>query len=170
MCEDVRLNTWKRGALEQKRWRVKRQAGNPPRRASGAAGQGLPLQHPHSTLCSPLRHFYWFVRQIWPRVSLALPLSTAILTVACNQRLDTGFTRWQARLLPWTYFCTHICFSYPSLFIPVVHTEHVWTIRGYCYTHSYIIKTQTWRHSSPLCPPKAEKPRVYSYGMSTSCT
>lgn len=72
--------------------------------------------------------------------------------------------------LPRTYFCTHICFSYSSLFIPAVHTEHVWTIRGHCYTHSYIINTQTWRLSSPLCSPEAEKPRVHSYGTSTNCT
>lgn len=72
--------------------------------------------------------------------------------------------------LPRTYFCTHICFSYSSLFIPAVHTEHVWTIRGHCYTHSYIINTQTWRLSSPLCFPEAEKPRVHSYGTSTNCT
>lgn len=43
VCEDVQLSSRKREALEQKRWRVKRQTGNPPRRTSGAAGQGLPL-------------------------------------------------------------------------------------------------------------------------------
>lgn len=114
LSQCVRMYNWvvaRGGALKQKRWRVKRQAGNPPRRASGAAGQGLPLQHPHSTLCSPLRHFYWFVQQIWLQVSLAVPLSTTLLTVACKQRLDTGVRCWQTMLFLWCYFCFHICFS-----------------------------------------------------------
>lgn len=81
------------GALRQKRWRVKRQAGTPQEGPGGQRARGSPSSSPpaHSALLSDTSI------DLSGRYDhrLAALLSTALFTsLACKQRLDTFDVRW----------------------------------------------------------------------------